>query len=77
MMTTLIASTHSFHFREHKLLARSFDLGEGFGATLNLSTTGIDAPIVIFFNDLGYTQDLADAINSVTRAHSDASAEAA
>lgn len=65
MMTTLITSTHSFHFREHKLRARSFDLGEGFGATLNLSDNNLDILFTIFFDDKDYCDRLAEAINAV------------
>ena len=64
-MPTLNTSTHSFHFKSHRLTARSYDLGPGFGATLNLSTTGIDAPVVIFFDDKEYCNRLAAAINAV------------
>jgi hypothetical protein len=59
------SSTHSFHWKEQPLVARAFDLGPGFGATLNLSPNGWDAPVVIFFTDLAYCTALATAINSV------------
>jgi hypothetical protein len=59
------SSTHSFHWREHPLVARAYDLGPGFGATLNLSHNGWDAPVVIFFDSLEYCTALAAAINGV------------
>ena len=59
------SSTHSFHWKEHSLVARAYDLGPGFGASLNLSTNGWDYPIVIFFDNLEYCERLAEAINAV------------
>jgi hypothetical protein len=59
------SSTHSFHWRQQPLIARAFDLGPGFGATLNLSTNGYDAPVVIFFDSLEYCERLAAAIMAV------------
>jgi len=64
-MTTLITSTHSFHFRQHPLFARSFDLGEGFGATLNISDNNLDTLVTIFLDDKEYCDALAEAINAV------------
>jgi hypothetical protein len=59
------SSTHSFHWKERPLVARAYDLGPGFGATLNLSHNGYDAPVVIFFSDLEYCERIAAAINAV------------